>query len=549
MLPAVIIVAGILTAIVLAFLVWLYRRATLRGMQQQSGQILQPDSVQPITEQDTISHDLELAIQNWQGKSLAAPLKASKIATRKIFHSLWSAAKVYALGGLVYALIFTLVWMITASGGFSHGRFLWLLICFLWPTIIALNLLMTISRKESEFIVLAYFAVVFAIALYVFAISTDLTIGQLIFFWLFVNLPASLLFLVFLYYRIGSVGPLVLAFMVAGVSGAFLSIQVVGSSDGLLRNISSAGHAAGLGATSLFVLVHVVGFVVLSLFGWYLLKWLDRRYREKRMSDQSLTMDALWLTFAVVQSISFAFEGWAWIFTGLFAFGCYKLVSVIGFRRLSKRTTDDMHHPMLLLLRVFALGRRSEQLFDRFSKLWRRTGSINMIAGPDLVTTAMEPHEFLDFVSGRHSRQFVKNADDLEQRMSQLDTRPDPDGRFRVNEYFCYDDTWRMTMNQLAAKSDVILMDLRSFSQQNQGCLYELEQLINRIARVVFLVDQTTDIPFLESWIQSLWRKADQNSPNLKAASPALHLFHVNKQTRHTMKSLLALLLKKPETA
>ena len=63
----------------------------------------------------------------------------------------------------------------------------------------------------------------------------------------------------------------------------------------------------------------------------------------------------------------------------------------------------DDDEPTLLLLRVFALGHRSERLFDALSKRWLRAGSISMIAGPDLVTSTVEPHEFLDFINVRTS--------------------------------------------------------------------------------------------------------------------------------------------------
>ena len=36
-----------------------------------------------------------------------------------------------------------------------------------------------------------------------------------------------------------------------------------------------------------------------------------------------------------------------------------------------------------------------------------------MIAGPDLLTAVVEPYEFLDFVSGKLSRQFVQGEEDF----------------------------------------------------------------------------------------------------------------------------------------
>lgn len=153
------------------------------------------------------------------------------------------------------------------------------------------------------------------------------------------------------------------------------------------------------------------------------------------------------------------------------------MVSFAGFALLRRRAANGTTAPMLLLLRVFALGSRSERFFDAFSKWWRRSGSISLIAGPDLITTVVEPHEFLDFVSGRLSRQFVQSEADLEQRLADLDRQPDPDGLYRVNEFFCHADTWQVTMRRLAKESDAVLMDLRSFSSKNRGSLYELGQV------------------------------------------------------------------------
>ena len=64
----------------------------------------------------------------------------------------------------------------------------------------------------------------------------------------------------------------------------------------------------------------------------------------------------------------------------------------------------------------------------------------------------------------RNLHQFIESEADLSQRMDQRDLHPDPDGRYRINEFFCRQDTWQMTMRRLAASSSVTAMDLRSFS-------------------------------------------------------------------------------------
>jgi hypothetical protein len=199
---------------------------------------------------------------------------------------------------------------------------------------------------------------------------------------------------------------------------------------------------------------------------------------------------------------------------------------------------------MLLLLRVFALGRRSERLFDVLAKRWLRAGSIGLIAGPDLVTTAVEPHEFLGFVGGRLARQFVQGEADLERRLSQLDTLPDPDGRYRVNEFFCHADTWQPTMRRLAGASAIVLMDLRSFSRTNQGCVYELGELLAAVPldRVLFVVDASTDRSFLQQTLEELWERIPAASPNRSLVRPAARLFEVQGHSAAKARALLALL-------
>ena len=69
-----------------------------------------------------------------------------------------------------------------------------------------------------------------------------------------------------------------------------------------------------------------------------------------------------------------------------------------------------------------------------------------MIAGPDLVESTVEPHEFLEFLGGRLSRRFVRSDADVERRLEARHSGTDPDGRYRVNEFFCYADTWQYAM-------------------------------------------------------------------------------------------------------
>ena len=72
---------------------------------------------------------------------------------------------------------------------------------------------------------------------------------------------------------------------------------------------------------------------------------------------------------------------------------------------------------------------------------------------------------------------------------------PDPDGRFRVADFYCFDSTWKLALAALVARADVVLMDLRGLVAGNLGCLHELDVLAQsgHLQRVVLLFDRRTD--------------------------------------------------------
>jgi len=461
-----------------------------------------------------------------------------------IRRSLIMASLIYCAAGFMYALVLGGAWMIQMhADGFVLARFLWLLSCYAWPTALAIGLLVAVNLKQRLVVACSYLVMLFAVALYGLLRNDALSVGQIATFWMLTNAPATALLLAFLHRRVRAVGPLVLTFMVVVVTGSQIALTVVGSSEAGMRAAVMTGAAVGLSGQATFFATMLLGALLAAVGGGFCLKWLGHRHLARRSSDQALTLDAMWLLFGMVQSITLAFEGWAWVLTGLVAFVGYKVVSTLGFRATGLHRAPP-RPPSLLLLRVFALGARSGQLFDVLAKRWLRAGDISMIAGPDLATTTVEPHEFLDFVGGRLSRQFVRDADDLEHRLQSRARGPDPDGRYRVNEFFCHANTWQLAMRRLAASADAVLMDLRSFSAANQGCLYELQQLIDIVPldRVLFLIDESTDREILERSLLGLWTRAAGDSPNRTNAAPQANVVDVGKRVETIVQPLLGLI-------
>lgn len=535
-LPALILLAAVLTLPVCLALLALYRRAVLRSMARTSPDAASAAPSAPEAMPAAVTPpDTPLRFETLASAAAASggpsPLRAA------MRQSLQAASLIHVVAGLVYALVLTGAWMRFSwyDGGFVLARFLWLLSCYAWPTALTVGLIVATTTRQRVAVGLAYLLMLFAFAGWGLVRNPSLSALDIARFWAITNLPATLLLFAFLHRRIRAVGPLVLAFMVVAVIGAQVAISLAGQSEATLRAVIEVGSLLGLDGVQIFWGLMLAGAALAGLVGWQALKWLGRRHVARHSSDQTLTLEAMWLLFAVVQTVSFAFEGLAWMAAGVVAFAAWKLVTTAGFRLagLGQATAPAaVRHggdgagqagaPALLLLRVFALGARSERLFDALGKRWLRIGNIDMIAGPDLVTTAVEPHEFLDFVGGRLSRQFVRDEADLARRFAARALGPDPDGRHRVNEFFCHDDTWRPTMLRLAQAADVVLMDLRGFTPQNQGCRYELQQLLDFVPleRVLVLIDADAPRDFIEGTLGTLWQASRADSPN-RAVMPA----------------------------
>lgn len=308
-----------------------------------------------------------------------------------------------------------------------------------------------------------------------------------------------------------------------------------------------------LQSIGIFVCATTLGAVAASA----MVPWLAGTYRRRRASDQMLTIDVMMLIFVVPLSLILTsvgesqLHGWLLGTTGLASFAGYKFW--VRWRLRSWHRRKPAASPRtLLLLRVFGFDRRTQRLLEDVGERWRYLGPIWLISGPDLAYATLEPHEFFDFLNGRLTRAFIKDRKDLEARLDEASIVPDPDGRYRIEEFFCHDDTWRMTVARLAAESDAILMDLRGFSSANQGCIFEIEQLVAGVPldRVLFLADASTDTEFLEGMLRRAWRSMPSDSPNAHAGRHCARILRATPRHGRTLRAVLELLCRNfPENA
>lgn len=122
----------------------------------------------------------------------------------------------------------------------------------------------------------------------------------------------------------------------------------------------------------------------------------------------------------------------------------------------------------------------------------------------------------------------MQDAADLERRLEKLDCAPDPDGRYRVNDFFCFDDTWKATFAALLHRSDAILLDLSGFGPKNAGVAFELGHLLGSrpLSSFVLITDRKTDMDCLSATLTRIWGQLDPSAPNAALEQPVLRVLH-----------------------
>jgi hypothetical protein len=153
----------------------------------------------------------------------------------------------------------------------------------------------------------------------------------------------------------------------------------------------------------------------------------------------------------------------------------------------------------LLVLRVFSRGEHAERLLDELEQHWRHIGPIALIGGKDVAARTIDPAKAASFLRKRLGEIFVPDAVELGKRVAAMDEKPDPDGRYRVNEFFCFDDLWQGAVLALLPGSEAVVVDLSEFSAERHGTAWELEQLARHgaLARSLLIVSHRTDMAAL----------------------------------------------------
>lgn len=481
--PFLVLAAGLLALPVTGLLLRRYRRSVVRLMLAR-GDVVATTVTRPDQE---------------QARSLGAGL-GRRAARRLTGHV---AVTVGAAGfiGVTYAVLF-LVWNDLET---DPVRFTLLALLFSWPAVPGIWISTDGNRRW----------VLTAIMVYATAVVVVPTLGQAgpldgLVGWAWFNALPTLVVIAFFTRPFKAVGICVLGLMLGGLVGS-LAVLTTLRSDAAIGALVDMGLAAGVNSASALLLgLALVGFALAIGVGWLVFVRLGRWYSEHHFSDHMLLLGSLCFVFCIDYVAVVAASDPRALAVGLTLFAALGGGAVLMYRTL---VGPRQQPARLLLLRVFDDGPNGPRLLNRVAARWRFVGPVRLIAGPDLATSTIEPDEFLTFMSGRLHRMFIDTPAALEERLVETTGATDPDGRFRLEEFFCFDTTWRAAVDALVIDSDAILLDLRGFIDERRGVAEELALLGRRGAysRTVVVVDDRTDIELVESIVSD----ADDGRPTL----------------------------------
>jgi hypothetical protein len=200
----------------------------------------------------------------------------------------------------------------------------------------------------------------------------------------------------------------------------------------------------------------------------------------------------------------------------------------------------------LVFLRVFGDRRRGQFLFRHVAPRWKGLGSITCIAAPDVSIHQLEADIGFDLLFGRLRQRFLTRDE-----AGIIGRHINSDALGAVWEDHCFDDTWMSAVQSMLTQNAIVMMDLRGFGPQREGCIYELGVLRDSISMgaVVFLIDATTDFEFLKKTLEQLWRTIAIDSPNTvkagtgSAKNHQITIFRMSDSKRKSAEQLHQLLI------
>ena len=218
----------------------------------------------------------------------------------------------------------------------------------------------------------------------------------------------------------------------------------------------------------------------------------------------------------------------------------------------------------LLVLRVFGSSKSAEFTFDKLKKFWRKFGLHFTIDDPDyaehryrlfqfkylvvlipyvggLLFIAILIHDWLELFKRRP----VQDQERAHQRIRKMLVRPrDINGNFKDLRMAAYMNTWKLVVDEFVKVADVVLFDLREYTEKRKAAQYEVDFIFDTYPanRIIFLRDIASDKEAIQQLILDRWAELREGSPNLDTLEPVVKEYVSNTQKEHDVQGLMDLL-------
>jgi hypothetical protein len=276
------------------------------------------------------------------------------------------------------------------------------------------------------------------------------------------------------------------------------------------------------------IVVGIAGAVLGCYIVWLLFKLLKRLGEQRLISNQVLQWYIGWgfltfYAFTLAYFVSQVDRRPAFLAVGALP-SCAIVLQFLLWQYYRRQA--GIPAKRLVLLRVFGSPRRAVRLLEMMNDTWRLFGSVDLIVGTDVAALTASPVMLEAFLRRRVEALYLKTTTEVDSRLAQLGRRLQGDGRYPINELFCFASAWQAAMVRLVPAADVVLMDLRGFSVAHLGCVFELNQLVNLVPlkRIVLLADGLTDMCALEETLQGAWRNLHHSAPSAGEQNPVVDL-------------------------
>jgi hypothetical protein len=240
-----------------------------------------------------------------------------------------------------------------------------------------------------------------------------------------------------------------------------------------------------------------------------LFSWLQN---QRVLTSELLHTHFAWTTLTVYYEvwafIQPVFMNTRWSFVLALALSTITL-HVLLFLIRRRRPPDAKKR--VLLLRTFGGPDERQDLLDGLNDTWLRIGAVDVIAGVDVATGTTQPSMLRAFLLRVTRQQFFRDEEDVAKRLGEPPATIGGDARYSVNPVYCAEPSsnpvhgsepaWKRVFKHLDKKANAVLMDVRGFTLDNEGVVWELRTLFDdvELRRIVLLADNSTNRQALET--------------------------------------------------